>query len=169
MTKIEIDLKDLGIPQYDEDGEQGRAKNLQELIVEAAADRLMDTDHMIRSDLREKVMARYNQRINEKVEALITEAFEAPIQRTTSWGETKGEVTTVREIIRETIEKYLNSKEMSRDGYSRQPKSLTELIVNETQMVLSKDMKATIDEAKKLVHTKVTTAALAAAVEQLAK
>lgn len=169
MTKIEIDLKELGLPSYDEDGEPTGNTTLQELIIEAAADKLMDTDYNVRSELREKVMQRYSQRINEKVEALITEAFELPIQRTTGWGEKKGEETTVREIIRETIEKYLKGKEMSQDGYGRNPKSLTQLIVNETELVLSKEMKATVVEAKKLVHEKVTDAALKAAIDQLNK
>lgn len=169
MTKIEIDLKDLGLPTgEDEDGPTG-SRSLTDLIIEAAADKLIGSDWEMRNDIRQQIQRTFKAKIDEKVQAMIVEAFDEPIQKTTPWGETKGEETTVREIIRESLEKFLQGNAKSRDGYSRDSHSLTELINNETIMIMSKELKATIEAAKKTVHEKVTEAALKAAVDVLAK
>ena len=137
MPKIEIDLADLGLPTYtDSEGEPAGGKTLQDLIVEAAAQMLVGSDYEFKHDMRDKIRLEYNQKITERVEKVIEEAFAEPIQRTTSWGETKGEPTTVREIIRETLEKYMNSAVPTRDGYSTDRKSLTQLIDNEVNLFL---------------------------------
>jgi hypothetical protein len=169
MTKIEIDLRDLGLPTYtDVDGEPGGSRTLEDLIVDAAAQLLVGsvTD---RADLRARVVEQYNSRIKEKVEDMITDAFSQPIQRTTRWGETQGEPTTIKEIIRQEIEKYLDSAKASRPGYSTDNVSLTKLVENEVKQVLTTDMKKVIAEAKANVHNTVTQKALAAAVAELSK
>lgn len=169
MTKIEIDLKDLGLPTYiDEDG-PGGSQTLENLIIEAAADKLIGADYEFRSDLRDKVRRAYSTKIEEKVEALIEEAFAAPIQRTSSWGEEQGEVTSVREIIRETLEKYMNSAVPTRDGYSTDRKSLTQLIDNEVNVFLRNDFAKHLKEVKGNINLEVQKRALAAAVAELSK
>ncbi|QWY82817.1 hypothetical protein PP641_gp077 [Arthrobacter phage SilentRX] len=172
MPKIEIDLADLGLPTgRDFDGEPTGSSTLQDLIVRAAVDRLLsDTDHQVRADLREKVNNQYNKEIQERVKALVEEAFTAPIQRTTRWGEKQGEPTTVREIIREGIEKFLTAPSRGSNRYQSDPYSnLTELVEDQIKHVMSTDLKKTVEAAKGAVHEKVTDAALRAAVEVLSK
>lgn len=170
MPKIEIDLADLGLPTgMDYDGEPTGGKTLQDLIVEAAVDRLLGSDWELRNDMREKISREYKLKITERVEKLIEEAFNEPIQKTTPWGERKGEETTVREIIRTTIEKYLQGTTPTRDGYSRDAQSLTQLITNEVQHVLNKDMKEHITKVKGDIKLEVQKKALAAAITELSK
>lgn len=169
MPKIEIDLADLGLPTgRDYEGEPTGAQTLQDLIVDAAAQLLVGsvTD---RADLRQRVVEQYNDRIKERVEEMLTDAFSQPIQRTTRWGETQGEPTTIREIIRQEIEKYLDSAKPSRPGYSTDNVSLTALVQNEVKQLMTMDLKKVIAEAKANVHNTVTQKALAAAVAELSK
>lgn len=172
MTKIEIDLRDLGLPTgQDSEGEPTGGATLQDLIIEAAADRLLGgVDYTIKSDLLEKFRTEYNRKIEERVAELVAEAFEAPIQRTTRWGETQGEVTTVKEIIRETIEKFMNAKPGSGQRYSNDPfRNLQEVIDYSVQNIMSGELKKTVEAAKGAIHEKVTDAALKAAVQALSK
>lgn len=173
MPKIEIDLADLGLPTgRDHEGEPTGAQTLQDLIINAAASRLLgDVDHQIKSDLLEKFRTEYNRKIEERVAELVTEAFDAPIQRTTRWGETEGEVTTVKEIIRETIEKFMNAKPVSSTNrYRDDPyRNLAEAIEASVQNVMNGELKKTVEAAKGAIHEKVTDAALKAAVAELSK
>lgn len=169
MTKIEIDLRDLGLPAgEDEDGPHG-SKSLQDLIIDAASDKLLGSNYELRRDLREDIARSYRDKINERVAALIEEAFAAPIQKTTRWGETQGEETTVKEIIREQIEAYLKNGAPSRPGYSTDKVSLTALIQNEVVQILGKEMKEHIAKVKGEIKLEVQKKALAAAVAELTK
>ncbi|UOK18405.1 hypothetical protein SEA_BRUHMOMENT_89 [Arthrobacter phage BruhMoment] len=170
MPKIEIDLADLGLPTgMDHEGEPTGAKTLQDLIVEAAANKLLaDRDESV-YEMRDRIRREYNTRITERVEEMITEAFNEPIQRTTRWGETQGEVTTIKEIIRESIEKYMNGTTPSRNGYSTDPVSLTQLIDNEVRMIINKEMQAHITKVKGEIKLEVQKKALAAAIAELSK
>lgn len=169
MPKIEIDLADLGLPTgRDHEGEPTGAQTLQDLIVDAAAQLLVGSVAE-RRDMRGRVVEQYNARIKERVEDMLTDAFSQPIQRTTRWGETEGEPTTIREIIRQEIEKYLDSAKASRPGYSTDNVSLTALVQNEVKQLMTTDMKKVIADAKANVHHTVTQKALAAAVAELSK
>lgn len=171
MPKIEIDLADLGLPTgQDHEGEPTGAQTLQDLIIRAAVDRLVTgSDRDLQRELNEKLNVAYNTEVKDRIKALVDEAFEAPIQRTTRWGETQGEPTTVREIIREGIEKFLNAPARGANRYNSDPYSnLTELVEDQVKHVLSTDMKKTVEAAKGAVHERVTDAALAAAVQILA-
>jgi len=169
MTKIEIDLRDLGLPAgRDSDGEPYGSATLQDLIIEAAANKLVGNDYEMKKELRAKVSRQFDDAIQGKVEALVAEVFDAPIQRTTSWGEAQGDPVTVKELIREYIEKFLKGK-AGRDGYNRDPQNLGDMISDAVRTAMTTDLKKTVDEAKKQVHQKVTEAALKAAVEVLNK
>lgn len=172
MPKIEIDLADLGLPTgQDREGEPTGAQTLQDLIIRAAVDRLVTSgDRDLQRELNEKLNVAYNTEVKDRIKALVDEAFEAPIQRTTRWGDKQGEPTTVREIIREGIEKFLNAPGRgSSSRYGSDPyANLTELVEDQIKHVLSTDMKKTVEAAKGAVHERVTDAALAAAVEILA-
>ncbi|QOP66840.1 hypothetical protein SEA_PUREGLOBE5_91 [Arthrobacter phage Pureglobe5] len=172
MTKIEIDLRDLGLPTgEDEHGPTG-SSTLQDLIINAAAEKLLGgVDYQIRSDIQEKFRTEYNRKIQERVAELVQEAFDAPIQRTTRWGETQGEATTVKEIIRETIEKFMNAKPTNNGNrYRDDPyRNLSEAIDASVQNIMTTEMKKTVEAARGAIHEKVTDAALKAAVAALSK
>lgn len=172
MPKIEIDLADLGLPTYqDSEGGLHGAQTLQDLIIDAASNKLLGTvDYEIRSDITEKFRVQYNAKIEDRVSELVSEAFDAPIQRTTRWGEAQGEVTTVKEIIRETIEKFMTAKASGGQRYSNDPaRNLDELVQESVKNIMNTELKKTVDAARGAIHEKVTDAALKAAVAALSK
>jgi hypothetical protein len=170
MPKIEIDLADLGLPTgQDRDGEPTGSQSLQDLIVNEAARRLIGNDRELQQELRSKITKQFDDEISTRVVALVEDAFIMPIQRTTPWGEEKGEPTTVKEMIREHIEKFLTGTGRRRDSYNRDPQDLADVIDEAVKAAMTTDLQKNVDEAKKQVHTKITEAALKAAVEILNK
>lgn len=168
MAKIEIDLADLGLPTgVDREGEPYGSSSLSDLIVEAAVRQLFSEEN-IRHEVKEQISYKVGKLVDEKVEALVTEAFAAPIQRTTNWGEKQGEPTTVLEIIRESVEKYVKAPP-SNDRYSNSTKNLSELIDQSTKQLLDKDFMEYLKQVKEGVRVSVHQKALDAAVEFLQK
>ena len=165
--KIEIDLAHLGLSDYDEDGNPTRGLSLRDLIVEAAADKLVPSDYQLQKDIRNKIDSQFKSRIEEKVVALIEEAFEAPIQRTNQWGENKGEPITVKEMIGESIEKWMTAPRDRNRSYSSPAGNLQELVDDATKNLMSREFKAKIDAAKESVTQTVNKAAIQAAVDVL--
>lgn len=167
MPKIEIDLADLGLT-YDEDGNQDGARSLPDLVIDGAV-ALLFRDSNLRDEVRKQVAEQVSTTVKDKVAVLVSEAFDAPIQRTTSWGEAKGEPTTVREIIRLEIERFMTAKSDGRRNSYDAPRNLSDLMADTTTQILTKDLKVTVDAAKANVHNTVTQKALAAAVAELSK
>ena len=171
MPKIEIDLADLGLPTgRDHEGEPYGSASLTDLIVTAAVEQLLGTSRDLRREVSEKVSDRINEEVNKRILVEVEAAFSAPIQRHAPWGDMQGEPTTVKEIIRESLEKFLKGKS-SRDRYSSNNPAgnLGELIDEATKHVMNADLKKSVDEARATIHQKVTAAALKAAVDTLAK
>jgi hypothetical protein len=165
--EIKIDLNDLGF-KYDEDGDPAGRNTLTDAIIDEAARKLVNS-LVSQREVTDKMNQKINEMIDERVAGMVEAAFEQPVQRTTRWGERQGEPTTVREIIREAIEKYLNAPARGRDGYTRDPKNLTELVEDAVRDAMNRDLKATVEAAKANVHNTVTKKALEAAVAVLAK
>lgn len=171
MPKIEIDLADLGLPTgQDYEGEPYGAKTLTDLIVDAAVERLLGTNRDLQHEVSTKVSERINAEINKRIKDEVDAAFSAPIQRRAAWGDKVGEPTTVKEIIRESLEKFLQGK-ASRDRYSSSGPAgnLGELVDDATKHLMNAELKKTVDAARATIHEKVTAAALKAAVDTLAK
>jgi hypothetical protein len=169
VPKIEIDLADLGLPTgQDYEGEPYGSTSLTDLIVSAAVEKLVgrDLQHEVSTKVSERIEKEVNARIKDEVEA----AFTAPIQRRAPWGDKQGEPTTIKEIIRETLESFLQGK-ATRDRYSssKPAANLGELIDESTKHIMNAELKKTVDEARATIHQKVTAAALKAAVDTLAK
>lgn len=165
--KIEIDLAELGLTGYDEDGNPvGPGNTLQDLIIEAAVERIIPKDRDLRYELKDKVDKTFTKRVNERVEELVEEAFDAPIQRMTSWGDKQGDPTTVRELIRESLESWLRAPG-SGDRYSNGSKNLQDLITNSTKSLLDKDFTEYLKQIKENVRVTVHKAALEQAVKFL--
>ncbi|ALY10837.1 hypothetical protein WILDE_53 [Arthrobacter phage Wilde] len=169
--KIEIDLAQLGFEGYDEDGEYiGGGASIKDLVVEAAAAKLVKhSDGQMQREVRERIDKLFTTEIEAKVKEKVAEAFDAPIQRTTPWGETKGEPTSVLEIIRESLEKFLKANR-SRNRSSYDPAgNLEEVVDDATRDLMNKEFRAAIEEAKKGVVVTVNKKALEAAVAVLSK
>lgn len=169
MTKIEIDLRDLGLPTgQDHEGEPYGSTTLTDLVVSAAVDQLLRNQKALRDEVRDKVNAAITKEIDENVKKMVLEAFEAPIQRTTFLGEKQGEETTVRELIRKSIESYVKAPASS-DRYSNSTKNLQELIDASTKNLLDKDFTEYLKQVKEGVRVSVHQKALDAAVAFLQK
>lgn len=170
MPKIEIDLADLGLPVgLDHEGEPYGSKSLTDLIVDAAVRQLVGDERDLRSQIKEKVDQAITKRIKEQVEGLVSEAFDAPIQRTTPWGERKGTPTTVRELIRESIEAYVQAPGSTDRYSSNNPKNLRELIDDSTRQLLEKDFREYLKQVKEGIKVSVHKKALDAAIAELQK
>lgn len=166
--KIEIDLNDLGFT-YDEDGDPDGENSIADAIVEAAASKLI-----LQGSMRREVDNRLQEKINTEIDGLVRERvesmFDESIQRTTPWGEKRGEPTTILEMIRESLEKFLSSSGRRRDSFGgRDPVNLQELIDDATKTLMTTELRKTVTEAKQNVHNTITNRALQAAVAELSK
>lgn len=172
--QIEIDTDDL-LPSYDYDPETGPEAEpgapLQHLVVDAAARQILRTDQFDR-EVKELVRKRVEETVNERVEAavgdLVAEAIKTPIQRRHSWGDAIGEPITVREIVREHVEKFFKAP-ARRDSYGRNTENgVEEIVQNLTRDALGKELKAEVDAARKEVGDQIRDKALKAAVAAIA-
>lgn len=164
--KIEIDLDNLGFT-YDEDGDPSRTATLRDAIVQAAAHKLaLEQNHEVRSDLRHLATNIVTQRIASTVDEVLRE----PIQRTSPWGEHRGEPVTVKDMVREELHQFMSRPPRDRYSFDRsKPNSLAELVQESTRTMLTGELKKTVEQAKENVHNTVTDAALKAAVEAISK
>jgi len=167
--KIEIDLNDLGF-SYDEEGDPAGAATLQDLVVQEVARLLLQGTNLPRL-VREKVEERVQQEVDEKVAELVAEAVQKPIQRTNPYGEKRGEPVTLLEMIGESLEAYLNRPARnSRNPYgSDKPGNLAELIGQETERVIGREMAETIKQTKSEVYQTITAKALEVALTAVGK
>jgi hypothetical protein len=168
-VELTINITDLFDPEGGPIGEQ-RA-DLRHAIVTAAASRLLAnmTDDE-RRDLRAKATEKYERLMDERIAAQVDELMTEPFQRHKPWGDKIGEPVTVRELLREQMEKWLKAP-ASRDNFGSDnngAKSLADLMQATTRQVMTQDMKAAVAEARKAVSDQIRTKALAAAVAALA-
>lgn len=151
-------------PQFEED-EDGD-------IVAVNAD---DVSQQIIHLVAEKLVAKYSysedrvlmEAIDEAVKVAVVERVTAtmqrPMQRFASVGYYDqhstpiGEKFTLDELIAGAVQKFVDSKESSSDGYGRQsgPKNLQQTVDLAVQEYLAKEAKAVIAEAKREVNTAV--------------
>lgn len=144
MGKIEIDLADLGLREGDFQQE------LYGAIVTRAAS-------LIVKEYRDKALADLKQRVETAVEAEVRAAVVAalakPIQRTTPWGEGKGEPTTVLEIARESLARFMNQPANgigSRHGGG--PRNLKELLDDVVRNAMHTELAEAVAEARERVR-----------------
>ena len=167
MTKIEIDLDTLFAPDV-EDGEQvgtvSATDLLRDAVVRAAVDRILN--HDLRGEARSKIIEAVNNETTRRVVEMLDEIFAGPIQRTSAWGEKRGEPTTIKEIVRTKVEEFLTNPGR-RDRSFGTEQNLSEVVAEQTRTILTSEFRKEIDEAKKSVSNKVRQEALAAAVKVL--
>jgi hypothetical protein len=161
--KIEIELQDIGV-SYDEDGEL--TGGLRDAVVHELVSRLTSEGGAF-YDLKGTVRRQVEEQIHERVGALVQEAIDQPVQRTTRWGEKQGDEVTVRELIRKEIERYLNSSPNTSSSYNAQPGNLTQLIHKETVVVLNREMGAEAKKAREAIQNTVLKRAIEAAAKAI--
>jgi len=76
-------------------------------IVQATARELFQNlRHEIQKDVRNSI----KHEIDRQLSAIVTEALAGKVQPTDEWGEPTGEITTVRDLLREKAAKFLEEK-----------------------------------------------------------
>jgi hypothetical protein len=111
-----IDLGDYIGAHIDDDGDRSPAGTLGDVIARQLVERFARQDTY--RGLVERVQKIRDEEIRAQLAPQITEALEAPIRRTNSYGEITGrDTTTLREVIVDEARKWLNSKKD--DGYGR--------------------------------------------------
>lgn len=143
--QIEIDLAHLGI-EYDEEGEPMPGPQMQDLIVAGVVDRLvMGADRTV----RDAIASALDQRIEAVIDPIIMEVATGEIQQRHSWGDAKGEPTTLREEVRKHVETFVSGP-LTRDTYDRdrRPGSLKDVVASVTKDVITKEMAQAVSEAK---------------------
>lgn len=136
---VALDLDRLFIEPAELDGDPVDVRTaMRAAVVNASAVRLLDAfDHDERHEMRQEVQRLRSELVRERLAEEVAAAFEEPVQRTTRWGEKLGDPVTIRELIREELEAFLNGTKTHRprDSYDKTPNNLMELIgtvANET-------------------------------------
>lgn len=167
---VEIDLGKLGLVSYDEDGEPTGPADLREQIIERAAHKLLtEWDYDSKRAFRELVHQIRDEEIRSHLAVVIRTALSEPIQRTSTWGEKRGEPVTVLDLIREELGKFLGGTTPTRDtfGGDKGPKNLADLIAVIAKEAMGQEFSKEIREAKAAVTEQVTQIATEAAAQLL--
>lgn len=112
---------------------------------EVADNRRLD---QMRKEVRDITTARIEAVVAEKVPAIVSEALEGTFQPTTSWGEKKGEPTSMREVILKTATTWLSETVDGRGekNYNGVPRARW-LMQQSVESVFNKELKAEVDKA----------------------
>ncbi|MEU0515616.1 hypothetical protein [Amycolatopsis sp. NPDC006125] len=162
--KVELDLNEMLGMQYDEDGDPVGQRELRDVIVSSAAEQLV---REIRKEALRGILSKVDAVVQDEVRTIVQTALSQPIQRTTAWGEPQGEPTSVLEIVREHVGKYLEGTGRRRDSRNREPQNLRELIDDSVRDVLNKEMTQAVNDARTKVNTEIRDHALKAAANAL--
>lgn len=163
--KIEIDLDDLGF-DYDENGDQGRVRTIQDAIVAQAANTIIATSGWeYRNEVNKMVHDQARVAVAERLDA----ALAGSLQRTTEWGEGIGGPVTILDIVREELGKFLNGKTV-RDRFASgndKPQNLAEMVMRAVGDMLRQEFAAEIRKVRTEVIDQLRTKALHAAADAL--
>lgn len=165
--KVEIDLADLGV-QLDEEGQIVDRVEIVDLAIKAVIDKIYAE---VGKDVKAGISQLIMEKAHEKVAEIISEAVTDPVQLTTTWGKPEGPPTTVREIIRQKIEEFLQNPRSNRDPYSTKDnvKNLMDLIQVAVRDCMTTEMNGAIANAKREVVQVVTKEILNLTRERLQK
>ncbi len=93
--------------------------------------------------------------VQEQASTLVSEALSGEIRRTNTYGEPTGEPTTLRDLIRADVAKYLNEKVPERGYGGDRRGGFRELLQHEVDEAMNKELRAAIREAREQVVVKV--------------
>ena len=156
---IELDLASIGF-ELDEEGEPRPTADLIGNVAAQIVARVAD-EYSIRSAVESEL----RNLTREHAEGVITEVLSGPITRTDGYGNRRGETTTVREMVMEAVDKWMRLP--GKDSYSRSD-TMGESLQKIVDEILRKELKPTIDAAKKKVSEQVLRLAVEGAAAALA-
>lgn len=168
---VTVDLAALGM-RYDEDGDPAGRQSFEDAVIEAAAAKLLGDAKELRQALKERVQRIRDEELRAAIAGEVRAAMDLPIQRTSQWGEAKGEAVTIRELIRLELEKFLSASPRGNDYRSssdKTPRNLDEMIREVANEALRKEFDTEVRAARKAVTDKVTELALAATQRLISK
>lgn len=156
MPKIEIELDELfPTPEYDEELDEVRPIGLRDLVIQAAADKLVKQYNREAQTMIDHVI---NQTVLAEVRKVVQAAMAQPIQRTTRWGEPIGDQTTILEIVREKLDDFVKAPAGRRNdafGTKRDAAgNLTELLEDIVRTAMTHELSGAVKEARLLVAKK---------------
>ena len=136
--------------------------NLGDAVTQALASQLMaqvqgDAAKIRRDALEELRQEIRNVRVEvtrEEIREIVREALAGDITPTDPFGYKTGEPTTLRALLRKDVEAYLKEPTPNRGSYERQG-GFRELLKEEVDKALSKELRDTIREARKDVAARV--------------
>ena len=174
--QIEIDTDDL-LPSYEYDPETGPSGEpgapLESLVIDAAARQIIrdeDFDKRVRREVEKRIQETVSEQVDASLRAVVEDIIAAPIQRRHPWGDKNGEETTVREIVRERVEKFFTNTGTGRsDLYGSQGKEvgIGQLVQNLTRDALDKELSDEVRAARAEVRDAIRDKALRAAVDAI--
>lgn len=161
--KIEIDITEMGLVQDPETGDVYPNDDLQQSIIEQIARRVSMRDE---TALRNRIDSLIETIIREEVKPIVAGFLAQPIQKHDKYsGQPVGEPTTIADLTMQSVEKFLTAP--ARDGINRAANNLGELVADSVKAILERDLKPTIEAAKKELRETVITRALEGAVAAL--
>jgi hypothetical protein len=164
--KIEIDLNDLGF-DYDEEGDKGRVRTIQEAVVAQAANQIIATSGW---DYRQQVNAVVHEEAGKVIALRVDLALKGQIQRTSEWGEPVGAPVTILDIVREELGKFLGGKTVRdrfANGSDNKPQNLAEMVARTVADLLRSEFSTEIRKVRAEVIDQLRTKALKAAADAL--
>jgi hypothetical protein len=163
---LTIDLDQLGLGA----SEEGQP-SIQELVIDAAAAKLLASVEDITRDFRQRYQAILHEELRAAVAEQVRIAMRMPIQKSTPWSEAVGDPVTIRELIRVEIQQFLNAKPRGarRSSTDKTPANLEEMIAEAVGVSLRGEFAQAIAETRQAVTERVTELALAAAQELINK
>jgi hypothetical protein len=156
---IEIDMASLGFDQDPETGDLFPTADLIGNVARVIADRVSNYD------IRAAIESEIRNVASEKAREVIADVLAGPIQRSDSYGNAKGEPTTVREMVMVEVDKWM--KLPGRDSYSSNP-TMGDALKKIVDEILRDELKGTIAAAKKKVSEEVLRLAVEGAAAALA-
>jgi len=158
-VNVSLDIDRLFVEPTELDGDPVDVRSLMRAaVVEAAATQLMaGFDYEELHELRQEVQRVRSDMVRERLAAEVAAAMDLPVQRTTRWGEKKGEVVTIRELIRLELEAFLRGTQTNRrhDSHDKTPNNLAELIGQVANETMRGELGSTVMEARKVVAKRV--------------
>lgn len=157
---VEIDMATLGFEQDPDTGDLYPTSDLVGRVAELLANRLV-----VGGDLRSTVESEVRNQAREAARGIITEVLAGPIQRTDGYGNHRGDPTTVREMVLAEVDRWMR---LPKSDYGSRGETMGDSLQKIVDEILRKELKPTIEAAKKKVSEEVLRLAVEGAANALA-
>lgn len=127
------------------------------MIAEVAAQKILRDESEAASTFRSRVKAITDEEIRAAIVPAIAQALEEAVQPTDSFGQPKGDKTTLREVIVQTVDAQLRqtASDARSSLYDKSPTLLQFIIGNEVAKVVGEDLREAMNEARAQVKAAV--------------